>query len=153
MTVVFECHTPSIIPRAQLFDASRSIDAHTESMEHSREQAIAGVTSGLISLGEEVTWRAWHFGLPLRMTSRITELDAPHSFTDEQVRGPFRRFKHVHEFSENADGTLMTDRVEFQAPFGPVGLLAEWLFLARYLQKLIETRNQYLVEDRSRRES
>ncbi|PYI39208.1 cyclase [Arthrobacter psychrolactophilus] len=154
MTVVFECRTRSAIPRAQLFDASRSIDAHTESMAHSHEQAIAGVTSGLISLGEEVTWKAWHFGLPLRMTSRITELDAPHSFTDEQIKGPFRRFKHVHEFSDDPDGTtLMTDRVEFQAPFGLAGRIVERLFLARYLQKLIETRNQYLVEDRSQREA
>ena len=43
-------------------------------MAQSREKAVAGVTSGLISLGEEVTWRAWHFGLPLRMISRIWAL-------------------------------------------------------------------------------
>lgn len=43
-------------------DLQVSIDAHKDSMARSREQAIAGVTSGLISLGEEVTWRAWHFG-------------------------------------------------------------------------------------------
>ncbi|MGO2542448.1 MAG: SRPBCC family protein [Specibacter sp.] len=147
MTVSFECTTRTSIPKAQLFDRARSIDAHTESMAQSRERAVGGVTSGLISLGEEVTWRAWHFGVPLRMTSRITGMDAPDYFIDEQVKGPFRRFRHVHEFSDGVDGTTMIDRIEFQAPFGPVGRLVEKLVLARYLQKLIETRNRHLVRD------
>lgn len=147
MTVSFECTTRTSIPKAQLFDLARSIDAHTESMAQSRERAVGGVTSGLISLGGEVTWRAWHFGVPLRMTSRITGMEAPDYFIDEQVKGPFRRFRHVHEFSDGVDGTTMIDRIEFQAPFGPVGRLVEKLVLAGYLQKLIETRNRHLVSD------
>lgn len=129
----------------ELFDLSRSIDAHKESMARSREKAVAGVTSGLISLGEEVTWRAWHFGLPVQMTSRITGMRVPHYFVDEQVRGPFLRFRHVHEFSADGSGTVMVDRIEFAAPFGLLGRLAEKLFLARYLRGLIETRNLHLT--------
>lgn len=147
MAVYFECTTRTGMPQSELFDRARSIDAHKESMAHSREKAVAGVTSGLISLGEDVTWRAWHFGVPLRMTSRITEMDPPNYFVDEQVRGPFRRFRHVHEFSPDPAGTTMIDRIEFAAPFGPLGRLAERLVLARYLRKLIETRNRHLAED------
>ena len=145
MTVYFECTTRTGLPLPELFDSARSIDAHKDSMAHSREQAVGGVTSGLISLGEDVTWRAWHFGLPLRMTSRITEMEVPTYFVDEQVKGPFRRFRHVHEFSREPDGTTMTDRIEFEAPFGPLGRLAEKLILARYLRRLIESRNRYLA--------
>lgn len=119
-------------------------------MAQSREEAVGGVTSGLISLGEEVTWRAWHFGLPLQMTSRITEMETPDYFVDEQVKGPFRRFRHVHEFSQDPAGTTMVDRIEFAAPFGLIGCLAEKLVLARYLRKLIETRNRHLTEDLTR---
>ncbi|MET4001804.1 MULTISPECIES: SRPBCC family protein [Arthrobacter] len=136
MVVSFECTTPFSMPKAQLFDLARSIDAHRDSMAHSREKAVAGVTSGLISLGEEVTWRAWHFGLPLRMTSRITQMVAPDSFVDEQVNGPFKSFRHIHEFNQDAKWTTMIDRIEFAAPFGPVGLLVEKLVLARYMQKI-----------------
>lgn len=150
MAVEFVCTTRTSMPRDELFDLSRSIDAHTESMADSRERAVAGTTSGLISPGEEVTWRAWHFGIPIRMTSRITAMDAPRSFVDEQVRGPFRYFRHTHEFTEGPGGTTMVDRIEFAAPFGPLGRLVEKLVLARYLQQLIETRNQYLVEHDSR---
>ncbi|MFE4544018.1 cyclase [Arthrobacter sp. NPDC056727] len=145
MAVTFECTSRTTMGMTELFDLSRSIDAHKDSMARSREEAVGGVTSGLISLGEEVTWRAWHFGLPVRMTSRITEMRAPHCFVDEQVRGPFRRFRHVHEFSTGPAGTVMVDRIEFTAPFGLLGRLAEKLFLARYLRGLIEARNRHLT--------
>lgn len=145
MAVSFECTTRTSIPQARLFDLARSIDAHRESMANSREQAIAGVTSGLISLGEQVTWRAWHFGLPLHMTSRISRMVHSDSFTDEQVSGPFKFFRHVHEFSDSGGVTTMVDRIDFAAPLGPLGLLAEKLFLARYMKRLIESRNRHLV--------
>jgi ligand-binding SRPBCC domain-containing protein len=121
MAVYFECRTRTKMPKSELFDLARSIDAHKDSMMQSHEEAIDGVTSGLISLGEEVTWRAWHLGIPLQMTSRITEMRIPDYFVDEQVRGPFRRFRHVHEFSQDAAGTTMVDRIEFVAPLGPIG--------------------------------
>lgn len=145
MAVYFECRTRTKMPVSELFDLARSIDAHKDSMRQSNEEAIDGVTSGLISLDEEVTWRAWHFGVPLQMTSRITEMQKPNYFVDEQVRGPFQRFRHVHEFSQDSAGTTMVDRIEFAAPFGPIGRLAEKLVLGRYLRRLIEARNRHLA--------
>ena len=147
MAVYFECTTRTSKPRPELFDLARSVDVHKDSMAHSREEAVGGVTTGLLSLGQEVTWRACHFGIPLQMTSRITEMKSPDYFVDEQVKGPFRRFRHVHEFSQDASGTTMVDRIEFAAPFGLIGRLVERLVLARYLQKLIETRNRHLVHE------
>ncbi|MBG6239722.1 ligand-binding SRPBCC domain-containing protein [Mycetocola sp. CAN_C7] len=144
MAVSFECSTESMLAVDRLFDLSRDITAHTESMRASRERAVGGVRSGLIGLGQEVTWRAWHFGLPLRMTSRITEMDAPHRFTDEQVRGPFTYFRHEHLFHRHGAGTLMIDRVSFAAPLGFLGRAAERLVLARYMRRLIEHRNSFL---------
>nr|WP_205834784.1 SRPBCC family protein [Arthrobacter sp. SF27] len=141
----FECVTRSRISKVDLFDLSRSIDAHVGSMAKSKEKAVAGVTSGLISLGQEVTWRAWHFGVPIHMTSRITEMVVPDYFVDEQVKGPFRSFRHVHEFLNDGEDTVMVDRIEFAAPLGPFGRIVEKLFLTRYLRRLIETRNRYLT--------
>ncbi len=42
-------------PPEAIFDLSLDIDAHMASMADSNERAVAGVTSGLIGLGEEVT--------------------------------------------------------------------------------------------------
>jgi ligand-binding SRPBCC domain-containing protein len=144
MAVSFECVTESVLAPERLFDLSRDITAHTASLAGSRETAIAGVRSGLIGLHEEVTWRAWHFGLPLRMTSCDTAMDAPRSFTDEQTRGLFRYFRHEHEFLPRGSGTLMVDRVSFAAPLGILGRVVERLVLARYIRRLIEQRNGYL---------
>lgn len=145
MTVSFVCRTESTLPPEQLFDLARSIDLHVESQRGSAERAVAGVTSGLIGLGQQVTWRARHFGIPLTMTSRVTRLDFPESFTDEQVRGPFASFRHVHGFEATPTGSVMTDSVEFTAPLGVLGRLAEKLVLARYLERLIVRRGRYLA--------
>ncbi|MFZ4896543.1 SRPBCC family protein [Plantibacter sp. Mn2098] len=98
MTVHFVCRTELPVAPELAFELSRSIDAHLGSMADSGERAVGGVTTGLIGDGEQVTWRARHFGIVWTMTSRITAFDAPHTFTDEQVRGPFSAFRHVHTF-------------------------------------------------------
>jgi ligand-binding SRPBCC domain-containing protein len=145
MTVSFVCRTESSLPPERLFDLARSVDVHVDSQSGSGERAVAGVTSGLIGAGQEVTWRARHFGLPLTMTSRVTAFDFPRSFTDEQVRGPFRSFRHVHEFEPVPGGSIMTDRVEFRAPLGLLGRAVEKLVLRRYLQRLIRDRGRFLA--------
>ena len=127
-------------PVETCFDLSRSIDLHLESMITSKERAIAGVTSGLISGGQEVTWEARHLGRLWRMTSRITEFDPPHHFADEMVRGPFAAFRHEHRFDPHADGTRMTDVVRFRMGWGALGRLAD-PFAAAYLRRLLVMRN------------
>ncbi|GAA1409406.1 hypothetical protein AUR04nite_22140 [Glutamicibacter uratoxydans] len=145
MAVYFECVTRTAMSVEQLFEKSLSIDAHTASMAHSGEKAIGGVTAGGITLGEQVTWRARHFGIPFTMTSKITALDAPRSFTDQQQRGPFKFFRHEHEFIAARGETIMVDRIHFEAPLGPLGWIAERLVLGWYMPKLIRTRNEFLV--------
>jgi ligand-binding SRPBCC domain-containing protein len=145
MTVSFACRTESALPPEQFFDLARSVDLHVESQQRSREKAVAGVTTGLIGEGQDVTWRARHFGIPLTMTNRITGFNFPHSFTDEQVQGPFKAFRHVHEFEAVPGGSIMTDRVEFTAPLGILGRAVERLLLGRYLKQLITARGRYLA--------
>lgn len=127
------------------FDLSLSVDLHQGSMAHTRERAVAGVTSGLMGLGDVVTWEAVHFGVKQHLTSKITELERPHRFVDEMVKGIFQEMRHVHEFVPQADGgTLMRDAFAFRAPLGLLGRLAEVLFLTRYMRRLLTRRNQYL---------
>lgn len=145
MTVSFVCRTESPLPVERLFDRARSIDLHVDSQRTSGERAVAGITEGLIGSGQEVTWRARHFGVPLTMTSRVTHLDFPRSFTDEQVKGPFKAFRHVHDFEATATGSIMTDRVEFSAPLGAAGRAVERLVLGRYLERLIRDRGRFLA--------
>ena len=134
-------------PVEDCFDLSLSVDAHTASMGPSGERAVAGVTSGLMGPGDTVTWRARHFGLRFRMTSRITAWDRPWRFVDEQVSGPFRSWHHEHVFTPVPDGTLMVDVARFQAPYGVLGRTAEALVLTRYLPLLLAQRNEWLARE------
>lgn len=123
------------------FDLSRDIDFHTKSLQHSKEKAISGKTSGLIGLGESVTWEAIHFGVKQQLTSKITAFNPPHFFIDEMVSGAFKSFKHEHHFQTKEDYTIITDKFYFISPFGWLGKLADKLIVKRYIRKLLETRN------------
>lgn len=139
-------------PREQVFDLARDIDAHIMSTAGTNERAIAGVTSGLINLGETVTWEARHFGIRQQLTVRITRMDRPTSFTDEMVSGAFAMMRHEHRFETQDDAiTVMHDHFEFRAPLGPLGRLAEWLFLTRYMRNFLRRRAEVLKQLAERR--
>ena len=126
------------------FDLSLSVDAHTRSMDQSTERAVAGVTSGVLSAGDSVTWEARHFGVPFRMTARVTEYERPRRFVDEQERGPFKVWWHEHLFEERKGATHMTDFVRFQSPAGALGRAVDRLVLSRYMTRLLTGRNAWL---------
>lgn len=135
-----EVVTPIAAPIERCFDAARDLDLHLHSMKHTGETAVGGRTSGLIELGESVTWRARHFGISQHFTSKITAFDRPRYFQDSMTRGAFASFVHDHYFEPAAEGTVMRDVVELRAPLGILGSLAERLFLGRYMRRLIEER-------------
>jgi ligand-binding SRPBCC domain-containing protein len=130
----------------ECFDAARDLDLHVTSLAHTNERAIAGRTSGLIELGEEVTWRARHFGVYQRFTSKITAFERPYYFQDSMQRGAFASFVHDHYFTPHRDGTSMKDVLVFAAPFGILGRLAEKAVLRSYLERLLRARATVIKE-------
>ena len=133
-------------PAEIVFDLSRSIDLHKLSTADTNEEAIAGVTSGLISMNESVTWRARHFGVYQTLTSKITAFDRPKFFVDEMVKGAFRSFRHEHHFEQQNGTTVMRDIFEYKSPLGWLGNLADLLFLKRYMTRLLTNRNEMIKE-------
>lgn len=129
-------------PIERVFDLNRSIELHMISTSASNEKAVAGKTTGLIGLGETVTWRARHFGLYQHLTVKITEFDQPYSFTDEQVNGIFSSFKHQHIFESTGGNTFVKDVFQYKSPLGSIGRIADVLFLKKYMTQLLEIRNQ-----------
>lgn len=131
-------------PAERCFDLSLNVDAHSQSVAQTRERPVAGVTTGVMKLGDTVTWEAVHFGIKQHLTSKITVYERPHRFVDEMLQGAFREMKHVHEFVPQSSGTLMIDIFAFSAPLGFLGRLAETLVLTRYMKNLLLLRNSYL---------
>lgn len=128
---------------ALVFDLSIDVDVHMASTSPSNERAVKGVVHGRMALGDTVTWRARHFGISWRATSRITAYDRPRTFTDEMERGPFRRWRHVHRFEPTATGTRMVDEVDYAAPV-PVP------FLHGYMVRLLQARNDHIRAEAER---
>lgn len=131
-------------PIERVFDLSRSVDLHADSMAHTNEKAVSGVTKGLINLGETVTWEATHFGIRQRLTSKITICERPHKFGDTMVSGAFKRFDHEHFYEEIDGKTLMKDVFDYDSPLGFLGNIADFLFLENYMRDLLIKRNELI---------
>ena len=133
-------------PIEDAFNLSRDISFHLESASQTKEEAIAGVNSGLIGLNESVTWRGKHFGLFLNHTSKITAFDFPNHFTDEMIKGHFKTFKHQHVFVAKGTKTEMLDILEYKVPFGILGRFLDYMFVNPHLKQFLKTRNKALKD-------
>ena len=129
-----------------VFDFARSVDIHQVSTSKTKETVVAGRSSGLMELGETVTWRAKHFGVYQTLTSKITHMQKPSYFVDEMEKGAFKHFKHEHFFKERESGVRMIDVFEYTSPFGLLGDLADFLFLKNYMTRFLEDRNKVIKE-------
>jgi ligand-binding SRPBCC domain-containing protein len=145
--VHFRLQTEIKAPIERVFDLARDIDLHQRSMAHTDERAIGGRTSGVIGLGETVTWRARHLGRTWSLTSKITALEPPTRFVDEQISGPFAWFRHEHLFEAIPGGTRMVDDWQHAAPFGVIGMIVDQLVLGPLLRKLLTSRNAVLANE------
>ncbi|KAB1069160.1 SRPBCC family protein [Tamlana haliotis] len=126
------------------FDLARNIDILKESLKRTNEIPVAGKTSGLIAKGEWISWEANHFGVVQHLTTKIVAFDSPNYFVNEMVLGVFKSYRHEHIFEEKGDITIMTDRFIFECPYGILGKLVDWLFMKRYITKLLKSRVKIL---------
>jgi len=122
-------------PVARVFDLARDVGAHVESSAFTGERAVApGRTSGLLELGDLLTFEGRHLGVRQRLTVKITEMEPPRRFVDEGVRGALRELHHLHEFADGDGVTLMRDTVTWRSPFGILGRAADALFVTRHMR-------------------
>ena len=132
------------VPPEQCFDLARDIGLHCRTCAFTQERAVAGVTDGLIELGQTVTFEARHLGLRQRLTSRIVAFERPRMFTDEMQSGAFQSLRHLHEFVPAEGGTLMRDTLIWTSPLGILGRIADALVVEKHMARFIEQRNANL---------
>ncbi|WP_277586144.1 SRPBCC family protein [Psychrobacillus antarcticus] len=131
-------------PQEICFDLARNVEVHTKTTSHTNERAVGGVTEGLLEEGDTVTWEATHFCIRQRLTAKIVSMERPNQFKDTMVKGAFHSFNHTHDFLKVPEGTLMIDTFDYKSPFGILGILADKLFLERYMKRFIITRSMEL---------
>jgi len=99
-----------------------------------------------LSAGAVLDLRMSWLGVPLSWRAFIREWDAPYRFVDVQVRGPYARWEHRHQFLEDRGGTWLEDRVTYRLPLGPLGRAAHALLVHRQIAASWEYRTRRLGE-------
>jgi ligand-binding SRPBCC domain-containing protein len=127
-------------PQARCFYLALSVDLHAVSAQQTQEQIVGGVRSGILQLGDSVTFRARHFGIWQTLTSKITDYKQTSYFCDEMQRGAFKAMRHEHYFEAEGEITVMRDIFEFASPLGFLGKMVDDLVLSEYIRHFLVQR-------------
>ncbi len=103
-----------------------------------------------------ISFRPFPFS-PIRIPwhAEIDEFVWNDHFCDTQLRGPFAFWHHCHSLHSedrvnqhgvNSAGTLLRDHVEYEMHFGPIGEIAQRLFVEAQFKKMFEYRHQRTAE-------
>lgn len=142
---IFHLHTRQVVDRSldevfDFFSRAENLEAITPSWLH-----FSIVSEHDLTMGEGLTidYQLRMRGIPLRWQSEITAWQPPHCFVDEQRRGPYQRWHHVHRFHARGHHTIVEDHVEYAAPLG--ALLNRW-FLVPQLRTIFEHRQNEVAK-------
>ena len=104
-------------------------------------------TAGDIEMrrGLEIDYTIRWLGLPLPWRTRITEYQPPRCFVDEQLRGPYKLWRHRHDFQEMNGVSVIADRVEYELPMGFLGRIAHGVIVGRQLKGIFAYRQRAIA--------
>jgi ligand-binding SRPBCC domain-containing protein len=128
-------------PRDEVFEFfadAANLDAITPPWVRFRTVTPAPIKMGV---GTIIDHRLRIRGFPVRWRSKITAWEPPRRFVDEQVRGPYRLWRHEHEFEEHNGGTLVRDHVQYAVLFD---FLVHELLIRRDVEKIFAYRTDCL---------
>lgn len=141
--IVISLETFFEAPAERVFDLIRDVSVHPKTTGKTKERVVES-SAQLLELGDTVTFEAVHFGIKQRLSSKIVEYEYPVLITDQMTKGAFKSLVHLRRLVPQGAGVLMIETLTIEAPFGPVGMLGEKLFLASYMRRFLEGRNQEL---------
>ncbi len=128
-------------PAAALFAWHEGPQALRDLLPRSRWVRIEDRTGGIRDEGR-ATLRFGFGPLALRWEARHYGYRRGRQFCDEQVRGPFKVWRHTHRFEAVGDRqTLYEDRIEWELPGGRLVNRVAGLVLPFLLARAFETRH------------
>jgi len=101
---------------------------------------------------QEATFR--QFGMRFHFNVQASRVDKPNGFVLTAIRSPFRKWVHRHEFIPDEDGTIIRETIEYSVKGGPIGLLANKLFVDEEIDQIFKYRHittRAFVEDHTAR--
>jgi ligand-binding SRPBCC domain-containing protein len=82
----------------------------------------------------------------LHWTTEISVVEPGTRFIDEQRAGPYKIWRHEHRFAPEPGGVRMFDHVAYEIGWGPLGWMAEKLWVGRQLQGIFDFRARRVAE-------
>lgn len=131
-------------PVERVFDLSRHIAIYKNLFQSRKEQFSSGAGSNLLSHNETISILGKIAGKTRLTMLKITGINKPASFTEEQVKGDLVEFKHQHHFKSAQNGTIVIDMIEYGLPKDFIGKIAGKLYLRNYLEELVNKRNELI---------
>lgn len=133
-------------PRAELFEFfgdARNLEKITPSL-----LSFKVVTPGPIDMkpGTLIDYKLKVRGIPIRWRTLIETWEPCEKFTDEQLKGPYKRWHHTHTFTEENGGTRCNDIVEYAPPGGPLAPLINKLVVQKDVEKIFAYRAKILED-------
>lgn len=82
--------------------------------------------------------------IPLHWRTEISNVDPENSFTDRQLKGPYKVWEHTHTFIEQNGGILMRDEILYELPMRFIGNFVHWLFVKNKIIAIFNYRREVL---------
>ena len=127
------------------FSSPRNLATITPSKINFRILYVSGGTG--IYAGQLISYKVTVFPfVTVNWTTEIAHVNKPYYFIDTQLSGPYKLWHHQHFFKEVPGGVEMTDEVNYAIPLGPIGWLANQLFVRREVNGIFDYRSKMLEE-------
>ena len=97
---------------------------------------VLKMSTDTIQSGTLIDYRLKIHGIPVGWQTEILDWQPISKFTDTQLKGPYTKWHHTHEFFDLAGGTLMTDLVRYKLPLGPLGWVVAGSFVAKDVKQI-----------------
>ncbi len=105
---------------------------------------VLGKSTEKIQKGTLIDYKLKVHGIPLKWQSSISRFEKEKTFIDEQVKGPYAKWIHTHDFIPTKSGTLMRDEVIYKVPMGILGEIFGGPFVKNDLKNIFEYRNKVI---------
>jgi ligand-binding SRPBCC domain-containing protein len=100
---------------------------------------------GPLQKGSRIAIRLRRYGLAQTIELEVTDFNPTTSFTEKQIRGPFRSWTHHYRFeSTEVGGTRLTETIDYEPPGGLLGLQVTAATIERDLRELYDLREPLL---------
>ncbi len=141
-----EFNTHIKAPIQHCFDLARSIDFHKLSAGPIKEESVAGCMTGLIGYNQHALMKSELWGLQFCTEIKIVKFNPPFFLSYEITDSRFISVFHDYYFYDISEETVMINHFYYQTKWGLPGELFRFLFLEKFLSRMITKRNDLLRE-------